>query len=818
LERCGPGRVLGSPKQDMTRLEESLGPWVVRNRWRVLVAVAACIVFCALGLPRLTIDNNTRAFFGPGNPQFQALAAFEKTYSNEQNVVFVVAPKDGNVFTREGLAVVAELTEASWRMPYTHRVFSVANALHLEVQGDDLKELELVPDVNSLQADDLARIRRTALEDTSLVDFVVSHAGHCTAVHVHFQLPNRSRQEITDVARSAQGILREARKAHPAVDLYLTGSVIFDDAFAAAARKDLAKLAPLMLAVLTILVGLALRSAWPTLVIWIVIVASLVTGLGLAGWLGIQINAASVGAPTLILTLSVADSVHLLATMMARMRSGAGRHQSIVEALQANLKPVFLTNVTTMVGFSGVNFSESPPFAQLSNIVNLGVGAAFLYAVVLLPALAAVLPIRVAVGPEPSPIRITRRLTDWVLRRYKPVMAVLIVATILAAVGTTRIELDDNYLTYLSRSDEARKAADFMLQNLSGWDVMEYSLKADRPGGVTDPNYLEAVDRFAQWYRQQPKVRHVVCFADVMKQLNQAMQGGDRQFYQLPTQADLAAQYLLLYEMSLPYGHDLNTQIDVDRSATRVTVLFDSLRSTEIRRMEQESRSWLASHAPASMQTEGIGLSVIWAHITERNVRSMLWGTALSLVLVSACMIVGLRSLRLALVSLIPNLIPPLIAFGIWGLVWREVGLALSVVVAITVGIVVDDTVHYLSKYQDAMREGLDQPSAIRHAFNEVGPAMWIVTIALVAGFLVLTLSQYRISREMGLICAMTFAIGAWMDCLLLPGLLLTLDRRPATLGACPGSDSSRGHGQDNVEEAGLRPVPGGRGDKRSEP
>jgi uncharacterized protein len=763
----------------MTRLERNFGPWVIRHRWPILAIAVVVVALCGLGLPRLKIDNNTRAFFGPRNPQYQALAAFEKTYSNEQNVVFVIAPKDGNVFTPETLAAVAELTEGAWRMPYAHRVYSITNTLHVEVQGDDLKSSALVGDVNSLTPADISRIRRIALEDAGTVDFLVSPSGHCTAVHVHFQLPNRSRQEITDVARCAQAMASQVRKAHPGIALYLTGQTILDEAFADAARMDLATLAPLMLAVLTILVGLTLRSGWPTLVIWIVIVASLITGLGLAGWLGIPINAASVGAPTLILTLSVADSVHLLATMIASMRSGLDRHQSIAQALQSNLKPVFLTNVTTMVGFSGVNFSESPPFAQLSNIVNLGVGAAFIYAVVLLPALAAVLPIRVTVGPEPRQVLINRRLTDWVLQHHRPIMVVLLVATVAAGAGTAWIELDDNYLTYLDRSYEARRAADFMLANLSGWDVIEYSLKADRPGGITDPNYLAAVDRFAQWYRQQPKVRHVMCFSDVMKQINQTMQGGDSRFYQVPGQADLAAQYLLLYEMSLPYGRDLNSQVDIDRSATRMTVLFDSLRSTEIRRAEQESRAWLAAHAPASMQTGGTGLSIIWAHITERNVRSMLWGTALSLVLVSACMVVGLRSVKLALVSLIPNLIPPLMAFGIWGLVKHEVGLALSVVVAITVGIVVDDTVHYLSKYQDARRQGLDQTSAIRHAFNEVGPAMWVVTIALVAGFLVLTLSHYRISREMGLICAMTFSIGAWMDCLLLPGLLLMLDRKP---------------------------------------
>jgi len=764
------------------KLEKNFGPWVVRHRWSIVAAATVVVAFCAAGLPRLQINNNTRAFFGPNNPQYKALIAFEKTYSNEQNVLFVVAPKGGSVFTRPALTAVAGLTDACWQMPYSHRVHSIANFPRVESKGDDLTASNLVGDVNSLSDAEIARIRNIALSDSSMVGFLVSPSGHCTAVHVNLQLPGRSRQEVTDVARFAQRLVENFRKAHPDIDLYLTGGVIIDDAFADASRKDLLRLAPLMLAVLTILVGVTLRSAWPTVVILIVIVSSLVTGLGLAGWLGIPINAASVGAPTLILTLSVADSVHLLVTMMASMRRGCARHQAIIEAIEANLRPVFLTNITTLVGFSGVNFSESPPFGDLSNIINLGVGAAFFYAVVLLPALIAVLPIRVTPGPETGPIQITRRLTEFAIRRYKPVLGTVLIVVAAAGAGIAWIELDDNYLTYLDRSYDFRKATDYMIQNLSGWDIIEYSLKADRPGGVTDPNYLETVDRFAQWYRQQPKVRHVICFADVMKGLNKTLHSDDPNFYRVPEQADLAAQYLLLYEMSLPYGHDLNIQIDVDRSATRMTVLFESLRSSEIRSMDRQARQWLAANAPASMQTSGTGLSLIWAHITERNVRSMLWGSLVSLVLVSACMVVGLWSFKLAFVSLVPNVIPPLVAFGIWGLVRHQVGLALSVVVAMTIGIVVDDTIHYLSKYQDARRRGEDTTSAIRHAFFEVGTAMWVATLALVAGFLVLTLSHYRISVEMGLICAMTFGIGCWMDYLMLPGLVLTFDRKPGTL------------------------------------
>lgn len=760
------------------RLEEGFGPWTLRHRWYLLVLAGVFLAFCTIGLRRLHVDNDIRVFFGEHNPHYQALRHLEQTFSNEQHVVFIIHPKDGRVFTPSALSVVAELTDACWQVPYCRKVHSLTNHPRLIARADELAVRPLVDEPAALTQADCDRIADYALAEKGLVGLIVSGSGHCTAIFVSCQLPGQAGREGSQVARFCYKLLRAAQDAHPDIEFYLTGGLIVDEAFGDAARRDLYTLAPVVFLVLTGLVGIALRSIWATGITMAVIVASMVTGLGIAGWLGIPINAASAGAPVLILTLSVADTVHLLATMITGMRAGQPKPAAIIETIRSNLRSVFLTNITTIFGFSGVNLSESPPFRDLANVVNIGVGAAFIYAVLLLPALAAILPIHIATGPEPVPLRLTRYLTGLSIRYYKPVLIGVAILVAASGIGLRMIEFDDNYLTYLDRSYEFRRASDFMVENLTGWDIIEYAIPAQASNGITDPCYLEIVDRFTQWYRRQPQVRYVSSFADAIRHINQVMHGDDPNYYRIPDQQDLIAQYLLLYELSLPVGHDLNDQIDVDRSMTRMTVLLESVPSSQIRRMEQMGSRWLAENAPAWMQTQATGLSLVWAHITERNVRSMFWGSLLSLALVSGCLLVGLRSLKLAFVSLLPNVVPPMMAFGLWGALFRQVGLGLSVVVAMTIGIVVDDTIHFLAKYQHGRQDGLDVRTAIRGAFHGVGMAMWVMTIALVAGFLVLTLSHYRISVEMGLICAMTFGIACWMDYLILPGALILIDRK----------------------------------------
>jgi predicted RND superfamily exporter protein len=262
-----------------------------------------------------------------------------------------------------------------------------------------------------------------------------------------------------------------------------------------------------------------------------------------------------------------------------------------------------------------------------------------------------------------------------------------------------------------------------------------------------------------------------------MKRLNKNMHADKPEWYRLPEQRDLAAQYLLLYEMSLPYGLDLNNQVDVSKSATRMTVTVKNISSNEMLALEDKAQEWLHNNAP-EMRAAGASPSVMFAHIGHRNIRSMLTGTTVALVLISLILVVALRSIKIGLISLIPNLTPAAMGFGLWGLLVGEVGLGLSVVTGMTLGIVVDDTVHFLSKYLRARREQqLTSPDAVRYAFSTVGTALWVTSLVLIAGFMVMTQSPFKLNADMGLLTAITIAFALAADFLFLPPLLMKVDK-----------------------------------------
>ncbi len=230
--------------------------------------------------------------------------------------------------------------------------------------------------------------------------------------------------------------------------------------------------------------------------------------------------------------------------------------------------------------------------------------------------------------------------------------------------------------------------------------------------------------------------------------------------------------------MSLPYGLDLNDQINIDKSGVRVTVSLESMSSNEMLALEQRINQWTDKNIP-QYKIELASPILMFSHIGSRNIIRMVIGSTLALVLISFLLMFAFKSIKLGLISLIPNLIPAGIAFGIWSLIDGQIGLGLSVVTGLTLGIVVDDTVHFISKYQRARKEkGMNSEEAVQYAFSTVGIALWITSIVLVTGFMVLSLSHFTMNAEMGLLTAITIAVALFLDLLFLPPLLMSLDKK----------------------------------------
>ena len=753
---------------------------IIKWRLAIIVACLAVAVIAGAGIRFLTFNPDTRSFFGLENPERIALDNMEKKYALSTNAVLILTPKDGDVFTPRFLALVAEATRKAWETPFALRVESIANFQELKADGDDLKVSSLYPSRGNITTAEAQDIKKRALANQEIVNQIISNKGDVTSLFIHLSLPRKDRNaEVHQVAGFVRGLAADIARKHPDVEARVTGGVIADLAFVEAGQRDTIVLVPLMaLTILAVLI-FGLRSWSVTFVTSVVIGLTVIITMGVYGWGGTVLNTVTAAAPPVIMTLFFADCVHFVMSTMQQRLHGRTREQAVVETIRLQFVPTLIKTGTTVIGFLSLNFSDSPPLNQLGNIVAVGSFVGCVLTVTLIPSLLSYLPLP-EFHEEGWTTTSLRRMAAWIVRHNRVFLfafAALFFGS-LALIPT--INLNDNFVRYFDKSFEFRVNSDYLEDRLTGLHAIMYSVPSGKSEGVTEPAYLRKLDQFAAWYRQQPHVAHVSTLAEVIRRLNKAMNNDDPAFDTIPDNKALIAQYLMLYELSLPPGADLSGLIDVGRRESMVTVRLKDVTSKSIIALSKAGQEWLRKNAPELISTP-TGLSVVYSYLSRRNIDAMMGGTAISVILVSILMGLTLRSFFHGAISLAINLAPAAVAFGVWALFGFDVNLAISVVTSITYGIVTDDTVHTMTKYRWAREnEGLSAVAAAQEVLTYTGGAVILSSVALAAGFALLGFSSFNITATVGLLSALIIALAALAELLVLPGLLIMFDRKQA--------------------------------------
>jgi len=342
--------------------------------------------------------------------------------------------------------------------------------------------------------------------------------------------------------------------------------------------------------------------------------------------------------------------------------------------------------------------------------------------------------------------------------------------------------MNNDPIDYFKKGVLYRDAAIFSQENLPGIKEIHFSVDCGEPNCVNSETYLQQLEQFSLWYENQYGVEYVVSYVDIMKRLNRNMHGEAPEAYRLPSSAELAAQYQLLYELSLPYGLDLNNRVNIDKSATRVSVWLHQIKTADLIAAETKAQDWFDQHAP-TLKTRGSSVDIMFAVQNERDMSAMVVGAFFALIGVTITILIATRSIRHGLLSVVPNAFPAAMGLGVWGLLIGQVNAAVTIVFSITLGIVVDNTVHFISKYRYSLARNGNVEAAVHYAFNNVGSALIVTAAVLTIGFGVLTYSTFNLNAYMGGLTAITIVIALVFDFMMLPSLLLLVDkdRKPAS-------------------------------------
>ena len=759
--------------------------FVIKHKWGVLIG-SLLLVMGLASQGKMEFDGDYHVFFSKSNPELEAFDALQEKYTKDDNVILVLSPNNENVFTKENLTAIEELTATSWNTPYSSRVDALTNFQYTRAEGDDLYVDDLSYESSLKTPEEIAEIKRRALKEPLLVNRILNAKGSVTAINITVKLPGvDSAKEIPEVTAAVRKMIEEFKTKYPNFEIHTSGLVPLNTAFFESSMNDMG-LTMIMLIIVIITTLILTRNIWSTLATLVVVLFSIMSAVGFVGIMGIKLTPPSAVFPTMILTLAVADSIHILITMLQKMRvDGLNKVDALIESIRLNFMPVFITSLTTVIGFLTMNFGDVPPFWDLGNITAFGMTMAFLFSTTALPALMAIFPVKATKKDKlvASKNTMYQKLGNYVVKQ--PVRLTIISVVIIGALGylATKNKFNDEFINYFDTSVKFRTDTDYISDNLTGIYNIEFSVGSGESGGINNPTYLRKLNEFEDWLNEQPEVIHVNAFSEVARRVNRSMHGDNTEYYRVPDNREEAAQYLLLYELSLPFGLDLNNQINVDKSESRVTVTLKNIDSPQMIAFANRGEQWLKDNAPKEMHALGVSPMLMFSKLGFRQADSMLKGNIIALILISLILMLALRSFKLGLLSLIPNVTPVIIGFGIWALYSAQINTGMVVVFGMTLGIIVDDTVHFMSKFLRARRElGYTAKEAVIYAFETVGKALVTTTLVLLAGFAVLSTSSFALNSYMARITVVIILSALIIDFILLPSLLILTSKKDISL------------------------------------
>jgi len=763
------------------KLEDRLKPSELAQKFpkaTIIIWLLLTLVMMAGGW-QLSVSYDTRIFYSEQNSFLLHLREFEKKFSHNNNVLFVVTFKDETSSERvtsvEVLKAIADMTERAWQLPHSTKVESLTNFPRVFSEDDAFGVQEMLPSKEGLTPEAAAAIEDEALADPLIVNRLLASDARATGINVNFQLPVQASDEVRDISHRALAFADEIERDYPDLQVDVTGNIMLMATYNEASHLDAQLLVPIALLVAGGIVVIFLRSRNGSLVVISILGVASASSMGVAGWFGHVITPASIAAPIIVISIALASTIHVVISVKHAIAEGLDNQAAIREAISINAKAVGLTNLTTAIGFLAMNQADAPPFNDLGNIVFGGIVLSYALTFTWLPAALTLLPLGVSSDRSSALMAAVGRLINWL--RW-PLLAGMVIAVLMTVNGLREVRLDDDFVRYFDTRFDYRNASDRAEERLTGLNIMEFDMETGMDGGVYQPAYQQTLQAFTAWLRTQPGVVSVADISEITRRIHKAMNvSGEPTRNGIPENGDLISQYFLLYELSLPYGASITDRINVSRSSSRVTLIMKGLTSGDIRALHERAGAWLAANAAPETVTSGISINILFAYLSSTNIRTMILSTLVSIFIIGGIIALALRSVTYGVLSLATNLLPAIVGFGIWGYTFRDIGIAGAVITAMTLGIVVDDTIHFLMKYKRLRARGLSTSDAIASVFSTVGVAMIITSVSLAVGFAVLSLSGFEINRALGLQTSIIVIVALGICWFMLPPLLHIIDR-----------------------------------------
>jgi len=745
--------------------------FILRRRLMVLAALGLLTALGGLSASRGKVGTSIGGMFLGEHPDFARYLERARDYGNDDAIVISVA--DADFLSPAGQARLERAISAIKRLPVVDRVRSALDIQYIRSSSESI-DIRTYADLAKKPGADLARLAMKLGNDPFARGAYISKDGRHTAVLVELDTdPSRPAENLPALFQGIRAAFQEA--GYKEDQIHLAGLSATICAVIEQTQYNLKHLFPLVGVMLLVAVWIMFRRFWPVAVTGVVALISVLLTMGFAMLLDRNVSIFTAMVPPVILIIAFSDVVHLCSAYLLELDKGKSKEEAILACGSEVGAACVFTSVTTFVGFVSIALVPVPASRILGLSLGFGAAVALLVAVTLTPILFSFMPRPKTwrTGTTGKVQGLIDRFLDFTCRvttrRPKVVVAFFVAALAIIVVGLLGVTIEADFARRLSDDHWLRKDGRFFRQQYAGTNVMNIYLRTPRPQGLLDPEVFHKVVAYQKELERLPEVDRVISLKDMMEQLHEAMMSSSESQRDLPRDRQALAQYLLLFEMS--GGEDLDRLMDFDRQEMllRVSLKSEEYRLTGIlgRRAEALGRQILGPGVAVKAGGIVFMMGDFFNTILDGQKRALL----LVVVLITLMMMVGLRSLRVGLLSMGPNILP-LLALGGWvGLTWDYIDSDGLLVAMIAIGIGVDDTIHFLMRLRIESRRRADITDALEHTFNYSGRGIFITTVILVVGFAPLALSDYLSIRMLGTLLPMTLVVALVADLFLVPAL-----------------------------------------------
>ena len=747
------------------------------KKFRWLIAIGIPLLVFALvffNAHKIEMDGSYRIWFGEDSKTLTDYDNFRKTFGNDDGVVIVFKDENG-IFSKKALASIDRITQALWKTKYIARVDSLTNYQYVHAnpkEPDDIVVEDFIKNIDNATPAYLAERKEIAISDPLVVDAFISKDGTTTMISARLTPKvNDDSDKSLIIMDSLEKILAPEREL-TGYKYWVNGGPALNKAFTVIGTSDAMTFTPLVLLASFILLLLLFRRVSGALIPLGVVIFTFLTVLAVQVLLGYKLNNFTANLPVFIVAIGIADAVHIYSVWILQKRQGDDNEEAVLHSMQKNFLPIFLTSLTTAIGFATLTISEVIPVLTLGIATASGAVLAFIISVIWMPSVLLLLkkPIKAEVV-EATKEKKTFGYGKFIIKNNKKIVLITSLIFAILAIGLFKVKVDSNTIRYFDKSVEIRKSTEFMMQNLTGPMAYEIVVDSGVKDGIKNPKFMKEVEQFYKEFQAKfPEVRHLASLMDTVKRFNKVVDGKD----ELPQSQNLIAQYLLLYSLSLPQGMEINDKMDINEQKLRITGQMDIVdTSKDLEMIAYIENWWKKTEYSATVQ----GQTYMFAHMQEDVTNTLIYSLSLAILLVSMVMLLIFRRMKLLWVFILPNILPVILVVGLMGWIGINIDIGVAIAGAIIIGVAVDDTIHFLVKYFDARKKGLNMQDTFDEVLHYAGKAILFTTIILSVAFSMFAFSTFTPNQNFGIVTAFALIIAFVVDLLLLPALLSLADK-----------------------------------------